>query len=298
MGENVFYIDRKTGEKKSEKIYGKSALEWLYNGNFISRWTVTLIARCSLFSRLYGWWMRRSITTSKIAPFIEKFQIDRSEFLEPIAYFDSFNDFFCRKLKPEARPISDTPAIIPADGRYLVFPDISQSDGFFVKGQKFSLEALLKDAKLAQTYREGSMVISRLNPTDYHRFHFPVDCQIPSEPHLINGCLYSVHPFSLRKNIHRMTENKRFITILQTGDFDQVLDIEVGATNVGSIHQTYGVGKAHMKGEEKGYFSFGGSTLILLFKPNQIQFSDDLTTNSAQHHETLSCMGQPLGTST
>jgi phosphatidylserine decarboxylase len=183
--------------------------------------------------------------------------------------------------------------IIPADGRYLFYQNMADCDGFIVKGKKFFLEKLLGSASLAQTYARGSMAIARLCPSDYHRFHFPVRCT-PSAAQLINGPLFSVNPISLRQNIERLTENKRMITRLATEQEGEILFIEIGATNVGSIHQVYSAGKTYEKGEEKGFFYFGGSSIILLFEENRVRFAEDLVKNSMAHIETLCLFGQPL----
>ena len=138
------------------------------------------------------------------------------------------------------------------------------------------------------------MVMARLAPADYHRFHFPCNCT-PSKAHLITGPLYSVNPIALRKNIEYLTENKRMITELKTHLFGTILAIEVGATFVGSIVQTFEPEKHYAKGDEKGYFEFGGSCILLLFEPARIQLDQDLIENTHQGLETLGQMGQSLG---
>ncbi|MES2199982.1 MAG: phosphatidylserine decarboxylase, partial [Chlamydiota bacterium] len=124
--------------------------------------------------------------------------------------------------------------------------------------------------------------------------HFPCSCT-PSKSFLINGPLYSVNPLALRKRIEILAQNKREITILGTECFGKVLFIEVGATCVGAIHQTYTPEKLHEKGAEKGYFSFGGSSLVLLFEPGAIVFDQDLVEASKEGIEVLGLMGQTLG---
>ena len=231
-------------------------------------------------------------------PFIEAFKIDVSEFLDPVDSFQSFNEFFIRKLKPSCRPLANghDVATLPADGRYLVFPSIQGSDGFFVKGEKFSLEKLLKNPELSKRYEQGSMVLARLCPTDYHRFHFPCNC-IPEKSQLMNGPLFSVNPMALKRSIHILSENKRVITPLHTKNFGTILYIEVGATSVGSIQQTFLAGEPYAKGDEKGYFSFGGSCLILLFEPSCIEFDQDLIESSQNKIEMRGYLGQSLGRS-
>lgn len=228
----------------------------------------------------------------KIAPFIEKYQIDSSEFQEEVESFPSFNAFFIRKLKKESRPLAHG-AIMPADGRYLFYQNIETCSGFIVKGKKFSLVELLKNEVLAKKYYEGSMIIARLCPSDYHRFHFPFDC-LPGSPQCINGPLFPVNPIALKRNILYLTENKRVITLLKSSRYGDVSFLEIGATNVGSIHQTFTPNKSCKKGEEKGFFSFGGSALILLFEKGRIIFAKDLLTNSSQQFETFCHFGDSL----
>jgi len=163
-----------------------------------------------------------------------------------------------------------------------------------VKGKRFSLKSLLQDDELAERYAEGAMAMARLCPVDYHRFHFPCEC-VPGKPRLINGLLYSVNPIALKRNIEYLSQNKRMITELETENFGKILYMEVGATYVGSIHQTYTPGKACAKGEEKGYFAFGGSCLLVLFEPNKIAFDQDLIDFSAKRMEVRGLLGQSLG---
>lgn len=296
MKENIEYIERLSGERHIEQVYGGSALQFMYGGSSIGHLLQWAVAGFPAFSWLYGLAMRAPWTKKMIAPFVEKYQIDASTFEKPLEDFTSFNDFFIRRLKPSARPIQSNArqATIPADGRYYFYPDISQTDGFVVKGKKFSLEALLQDKALAKKYERGAMVMARLCPTDYHRFHFPINC-IPQPPRCINGALYSVNPIAIRKNIDIFTENKRVLTQLGSENCGTVLYLEVGATNVGSIIQTAAPHIPHKKGDEKGYFSFGASSLILLFEPQTIQFNEDLLELGKQGLEIRCLMGQSMG---
>lgn len=297
----IVYINRATQKEEIEKVYGSKALGFLYGNSFLSKLFGVplsfLLSRFSFFSAFFGYWQKQPWTKKKIKPFVKAFEVDSSEFLEDVDQFNSFNDFFIRKLKSEARPIAqgNDVAIIPADGRYLFYPNIELADGFVVKGEKFNLETLLGDKKLAEHYVHGTMVIARLCPSDYHRFHFPCDC-IPGESRIINGWLYSVNPVAVKKDIHIFTQNKRSICELETKNFGKILYIEIGATSVGSIHQTYTPFLPYAKGAEKGYFSFGGSSLILLFEPGAIKLEEDLA-RFPPHVEIRCLLGQSLGTS-
>lgn len=294
----IEYIDRTTGCKEKEKIYGLGALRVLYGNSFITRclsyFLLPYFARVPLVSRFYGLLQRRTSSAKKIEPFIRIYEVDRSEFLE--THFDSFNDFFIRKLKPETRPIiADSSRLaMPADGRYLVFPSCGDADQFYAKGQSFNLASFLQNDAYARRFAQGAMAIVRLCPSDYHRFHFPVN-GIASKPVLINGPLFSVNPIALRKNLSYLWQNKRMVTEIDSDRFGTVLMVEIGATCVGTIHQTFNHGLKFKKGDEKGYFSFGGSCIILLFEPGKIVFDEDLVRNSAQGLETRANFGQSLG---
>lgn len=297
---DIVYIDRQTRQKHLEKVYQEWALRFLYGDSRLSRllrpWLLFFLSKWSGFSRLYGYLQKHPLSARKIQPFIEKFGVDSSEFLDPVNTYRSFNDFFIRKLKPEARPIDPDPcvAVIPADGRYHFYADIEQCSGFIVKGEKFELETLLGEPTLAQEFQKGSMILARLCPSDYHRFHFPCDC-LPGPTKLINGWLYSVNPLAVKKNIQIFTQNKRTLCILRTPLFGRVLYMEIGATNVGSIQETYQPDEWQPKGAEKGYFEFGGSALILLFAKNTIEFDKDLLAATEDGFEIRCLLGQSMG---
>jgi phosphatidylserine decarboxylase len=298
----IVYINRVTGKKEKEKVYGQRALNLLYGDDFLSRLVgpalLPLLSKWPFFSAFYGYWQKRSASKRKILPFIKSFEIDEREFLEPVSHYQSFNDFFIRHLKPEARPIcpEEECAIIPADGRYYFYQNIDDTESFVVKGQKFNLHTLLEDDELAKAYAGASLVIARLAPPDYHRFHFPCAC-VPGETRLINGWLYSVNPIAIKRDMDIFTKNKRTLCLLQTEAFGQVLYMEIGATNVGSIHQTYTPFQPQAKGAEKGYFSFGASCLILLFPKGTLQLDDDLIAASEAGIEMRCLMGQRMGKS-
>lgn len=291
MKKNTLY-DREKKKKIAEKVYFESALKFLYSENIISKGFLFLFTRFSFLSKFYGFINSKKPSKYKIKPFIKHFHIDAREFSKKTKDFKSFNDFFIRKLKKDARPIdlTEDTLIFPCDGRFLAYSNISDLDNFSIKNQKFNLREFLKDEKLTKKYSTGSMLLCRLAPDDYHRFHFPVDCT-PVGAKLINGHLYSVNPIALKKNIKILSENKRMITLLQTEKFSDILYIEIGATNVGTINQTFFPNTEYKKGEEKGYFSLGGSSIILLFEKNKIKFDEDLIEMTKQNIETKAKFG-------
>ncbi|MCE9518345.1 MAG: phosphatidylserine decarboxylase [Verrucomicrobia bacterium] len=287
----VTYYNRETLLIETEAIYGEKFLRWAYEKP-LGRLSLWLLVKRAIFSRWYGWRMNQPNSRNKIGPFIAKYNIREDEMTGDWQDFPNFNAFFSRKLIPAARPIvpENNVAIFPADGRHFAIPNIAENNGIFVKGVRFNLRALLGDDALAARFAQGAMLISRLCPVDYHRFHFPC-AGVPGEARLISGPLYSVNPIALRVRPSIFWENKRLITRHQTPQWGEVLLIEVGATCVGTVQQTYRPGVHAEKGTEKGLFLFGGSCVITIFEPGRAQFSDDLLENSGQGREVYALMG-------
>jgi len=293
--EPIQFFNRYTGVIEAENVYGDRFLRWTY-GNPLGQLSLHALVKRAAFSRWYGRRMDAPASRAKVAPFISNYKVNAQELADSPDSYRTFNEFFYRKLKASARPIDPDPesAVFPADGRHFGFQDVSQLEGIFVKGAVFDLRKLLADDELAGRFRNGSMVLSRLCPVDYHRFHFPVE-GIPSAPVLINGPLFSVNPIALRRNIHIFTENKRAVSRIQSRQFGLVVMVEVGATCVGSFDYTFTPGEHVGKGAEKGFFKFGGSSTITLFEAGQIQLADDLLSWSTQGVELYARMGDQLG---
>ncbi len=286
----IKYYERESGQIKTEKVAGEKWLVWLYY-NPIGEATLWALAKRKLVSTIYGNMMDRTSSAKKIHPFIEDFDIDRS--IAQKQEFKNFNDFFTRKLKDDARAIDTSSNIVvsPADGKILTYADMSNSD-FIIKGYRFDVFSFLDNPDLAQKYHDGALLIIRLAPADYHRFHFPVSGNL-SPNKTIEGDYYSVNPFALRKKAEIFCLNKREYTIISNPLFGDVIMAEVGATMVGSIKQTY-KGSFGYKGEEKGYFKFGGSTVVLLFEKSKIHIDEDLLINTAKGYETTVKMGERI----
>ncbi|CAG9046118.1 Phosphatidylserine decarboxylase proenzyme 2 [Chlamydia abortus] len=291
------YIDRLTNQRVTESVCYEKTMTFLYSSKLGKRLS-TLLSRSPILSRIYGWIQKRSWTRRKIPGFVKRNRINTKDFKKSLSEFSSFNDFFTRELLPEARPIAqgDNICVTPVDGAYLIYSNIAEFGEFVVKSKRFSLSKLLGDPRLVEKYASGSVVFARLALFDYHRFHFPVDC-LPGPTRTINGYLFSVHPMALKDNFNIFCENKRTLTELKTEAFGDVLYLEVGALNVGSIIQTYKPGEKYSKGDEKGFFEIGGSTVIVLFQPGSVQFDADLLKNSRMGLETRCLMGQSLGRS-
>jgi len=293
---DIYYIDRKTGERKKEVVAGDQFLRWMYNtssGNSV----LQLIVKRKLFSSIYGKLQDISFSKGKIVSFVKQLDIKMEEAeIEDVLKYKNFNDFFARKLKKEARPIckADNSLISPADGRVFAYENINMDEVIQVKGLNYKLGELFQDEKLAIRYHGGVCIVVRLCPSDYHRFHFP-DSGVPNSRKKIEGNYYSVNPIALNKIAEVYCQNKREITRFHSEHFREVVLMEVGATCVGSIVQTYKEGKRVEKGEEKGYFKFGGSTVILFLEKNTVKIDQDIIQNTDEGIETKVNMGEKIG---
>lgn len=228
-----------------------------------------------------------------ISPFVKANAIDLNQY-QAVTY-QSYNDFFTRKIRPECRPIDQTPThlISPSDGKVSVYP-IDETSVFTVKHTSYTLKSLLRNSRLADKFNGGYACFVRLTVDDYHRYCYvdqgqkSRDVYIPGVYHTVNPVANEVYPI--------YKENSRCYTLLRTEHFKDVLFMEVGALMVGKIsnHQPQ-AGYAFNRGEEKGYFEFGGSTIVLLFEKNGAVPRDDLLANTLAGCETKIKMGEWLG---
>ncbi|CAJ2649081.1 unnamed protein product [Trifolium pratense] len=243
-------------------------------------------------------------SAADIPKFIESYkgQINLAEVKYPLEHFKTFNEFFIRELKPGSRPIASAEheniAVCGADCRLMAFKSVDDSSRFWIKGRKFSVQGLLGKEMCSSAFADGTLVIFRLAPQDYHRFHLPVSGTVEQFVN-IPGCLFTVNPIAVNsKYCNVFTENKRVVSIISTVDFGKVAFVAIGATMVGSINFTKKKGDYVKKGDEFGYFSFGGSTVICVFEKDSIAIDEDLLSNSTRSLETLVTVGMRLGVST
>jgi len=289
----IIVIDRDTGEPFQEKILGEKWLRWAYQDSR-SGLLERILFRSTFVSKLIGKWYDLPLSRGKIGPVIEELSIDPSEFAEPVESYRTFNEFFIRQLKPDARPFNTDPESLacPADGRTLVFPSLEEDMFAPVKGRRFSIRKMLPVH--AEYFVNGPLAIVRLCPADYHRYHFPCAGEV-IEYQDIDGTLHSVNPLALASGPDVLGDNKRSYTLINNEYVGNICIMEVGAFGVGGIVNTRRSGHVD-KMDEKGWFKFGGSTIVLMFERGRVNFSEDLLKNSSAGLETLVKAGQPLAT--
>ena len=291
----IKFYNRGTKKYETEQVAGGAYLKWTYSSP-VGMKLLELIVKKKLFSKLYGSFCDSKMSKKKIPSFIKNFGIDISIFEKKLEQFESFNDFFTRKLSKESRPIDSTlgSLISLGDGKLVAYDNINLNKLVQVKGYTYSLNKLIDDSNIVSKFSEGTCLILRLSPTDCHRFHF-IDNGICDVSQKIKGDYYSVNPAALRVVTELFCKNKREWSIFHTDNFGDVLCIEVGATCVGSIIQTYAPRKRVKKGDDKGYFKFGGSTIILFFEKGKVKIDKDIIEQTNKGYETSVVMGEKIG---
>ena len=242
-------------------------------------------------SRAAGRFLSTGASKFLIRPFIRQNGIDMESF-EPVEY-RSYNEFFSRKIRDGQRPIDADPnhLIAPCDSKLTVLP-ISAESLFHLKHTAYTTESLLKDSELARKYTGGYALIFRLTVDDYHRYCYIADGE-KEENVCIPGVLHTVNPIA-NDYFPIYKENARERSVLHTDVFGDVLMMEVGALLVGRIVNHHGKASVR-RGQEKGYFQFGGSTVILLLEPGKAVIDSDILDNSTHQMETIVRMGERIG---
>lgn len=279
---------------EQENTYKIDGLSFLYGTKLGKALTGSVINK-RIISNLYGQLVKSRNSIKQIPKFIEHYAINTDEIKRPLNSFRSFNDFFIRELKEGSRPIdtAEEHLISPADSRLFVF-DLSKSKSLPVKGYWYHLNQLIKDKKLVNEYSDGWCFIYRLAPSDYHRYCY-IDHGHQEKVKRLRGVLHSVHPMALSVTNSLIAKNYRELTIMHTNSFGDVLQLEVGALFVGKIIQHHKQPHTFVRGEEKGYFEFGGSTIIQLFKKGSIQIDSDILEYSEKGIETIVRLGEKVG---
>lgn len=245
-----------------------------------------------LISKLAGNFLNSSFSCHLIKPFIRSNQIDMSDYEDTT--YSCYNDFFTRKIKPGARTLAgDIETLISPCDSYVTAYHLSKNSILTIKHTKYSLASLLHSRNLAKRFEGGYALILRLTVSDYHRYCYPVTGK-QSKNYFIPGKLHTVNPvandfFPIYK------ENSREYTIIHSECFGDVLQMEVGALLVGKIVNQKECCPV-IRGEEKGYFEFGGSTIVLLLQKDTTTLRPDLLKNTREGYETQIRLGDRIGT--
>ena len=283
----MHYKKKRETRTEQDRTPGK-ALQFLY-GTVLGRCFLKILCQ-PIISKIVGAFMNSRFSTRMIPRFIFKNSIDMRAF-EPISSYACYNEFFTRKIRPEARPISPIGLISPCDAKLSVYP-IEENATFQIKGSQYTIANLLgNQTELAQEFIGGICLIFRLTVDDYHRYCY-FDSGTKGENIFIPGILHTVQPIALEHyNIYK--QNAREYTVLETEQFGRAIQVEVGAMMVGKIknhHNTY----TFQRGEEKGYFEFGGSTIVILLKKNTAILDAELWNNTRRGFETVVKYGEQI----
>ena len=242
-------------------------------------------------SKLAGRYLDGKLSRGKIKKYIKKHGIDMSQFIEED--YKSFNAFFTRRIKPELRPFDFDPnaLVSPCDAKLSAYR-IDENSAFDIKGFTYTMTDLLKNAELAEKFVGGLCLVFRLTVTDYHRYFF-FDGGTARDNTFIKGRLHTVQPAALSKR-RVFTENCREYTVLDTDNFGTAVMAEVGAMMVGRIVNDVKSGRFE-RGDEKGRFEFGGSTVVLLLQKDVAKLDDEFFANTALDRETVVKCGERIG---
>ena len=278
--------DRQNKRYIKEQEYQGKMLRFLY-GSPVGRMILATVVARPYFSKLVGCYKKSRFSKREMLSFIEKYNIDTTEY--PLKKMRSFNDFFIRKRKISCGNLKkgDLPAI--ADAKLLVY-DVTDDLRLDVKQSSYTVAEILGDKKLARKFRGGKCLIYRLTVDDYHRYHF-LDDGVIKRNYKIKGKLHTVRPIAAKYKV--FSQNCREITVMKTDTFKDVVQVEVGATLVGCI-KNHNKGRVFRRLQEKGYFEYGGSTILLFMKSN-IVMDEDIIACSKKNIEVKVRIGEKIG---
>lgn len=266
---------------------GAGAMRFAYE-NPIGRILTKAILCRSFVSNLYGAWQRSRFSKGKVQKFVAQYQISLDDCTKQ--EFSNFNDFFTRQRKSYVDQTAEHELPAIADSKLTALP-IDGNRVFTVKGIPYTAAELLENKALAAEYAGGTCLIFRLSPDDYHRYVYP-DEGVQEKTVGIKGVLHTVNPIGASLGVYR--RNARRYTVLHTAHFGDVIQMEVGALLVGRICNHRETAGSFAKLQEKGYFEYGGSTVILLLKKNAVTMDTDILQYSAQGIETEVKIGERI----
>lgn len=277
-----------------ERTSGQDRLLALLYGTQPGRSLVKLLIQPPV-SRLAGAVLNTRFSKVLIRPFVKRTGICLGEYeKQRVRDYASYNDFFCRKIRKERRPVNTAQdrLVSPCDGKVSVYR-ISADSSFRIKETRYTLEELLRSPRTAARYQGGYAYIFRLTVDDYHRYCY-VEDGLKSPQRRIPGVFHTVNPVAGdRYPIYK--ENAREYCLIKTARAGVMVQMEVGALMVGTIRNYHADGRLVRRGEEKGRFEFGGSTVVVLVEPGAVIPDADLTANTAAGWETIVRLGEPVG---
>ncbi len=278
-------MDRVSGKVMEEEVFESGAMRFLYRNPF-RRLVSELVIKRPFFSRLYARGMDSAASRARIKPFIKRYGIDQSEFERPVESFVSFNDFFTRRLRPSARPLDPDPRclVAPADSKLLALR-IGEDSSFMVKGRRYTLRTLTAGALDPRPWTGGLLLIFRLCPSDCHRFFYFGDCT-HGPVQTVPGYFHSVSPVALDSGADVYGGNWRQWTLIDSLAFGEAIEVDVAALTVNGIVQAYPGGGVLRRGQGKGFFQYGGSSIVLAFEPGAVELDQDIERASARGLET------------
>lgn len=282
------YIDLQ-GKKVSNITNQDKLLSFLYT-NIFGRMLLKPLIQPQV-SKLVGRYLSSAHSKWLISKFIERNEINMDIYEE--CDYSSFNDFFTRKIKPDCRPVpKDLDVLIsPCDCLATVYP-IQENTTFSIKNTEYTLRSLLRSPRLAKRFRGGYAYVLRLTVEDYHRYLYSVSGKQSKNYH-IDGTFHTVNPIA-NDYLPIYKENTREYTVIRSKEFGDVLQMEVGALLVGKI-SNHKQSTVVTRGEEKGFFEYGGSTIVVLTQKGRVTPRSDLLTNSKNGYETKVLQAHPLG---
>lgn len=299
--DDIKYYNRSLNKIEAEKVYGDAFIKLLY-GTSIGRGISPLIASKKI-SQAYGFLQDSYVSKVKVPKFIKNFNINMDEYergsldnTDKNNSYKNFNEFFIRKISPGIREFSADKNHLGAfaEARYFAWDKISDELTIPVKGKWLKPSKILNNTKYNNIFENGPLMIARLCPVDYHRYHYP-DNGTNIESYQIHGEFHSVNPLALKARGDIFIANERRVSILKTENFGKIAYIEVGATCVGKIVQSHDESVQFKKGDEKGYFLFGGSTVIIIGEEGRFRPSSDILENTKNGIETYIKLGDTVG---
>ena len=241
-------------------------------------------------SKALGAFLDTGLSRHLVGPFVKHTKLDLSDY--PQVSYRSFNDFFTRQVKDGRRPVDMEPQtlVAPCDGKLTAYP-ITEEAMFDIKHSVYCVKDLLRDEELAKEFQGGTCLIFRLTPDDFHRYSFMDDGMV-LQSKTVPGVLHTVRPIAFRR-YPIFSENAREFALLDTANFGRVIQMEVGALFVGRIvnHPL----TVFVRGQEKGKFEFGGSTVVLLLQKDAAVIDEEILQNTRDGLESIVRLGMPIG---